>query len=327
MLKEEIQKYTIITVLIIIAYLIFLLIEPFLIALVTGAILAYIFYPIQRKLREKLNPTVSGILVTTLAIIVILLPLGIAANMILKEAIKLYQLDAAGQLRNWIIQIIGNAPQVTNIIDSAIKESASFIADEATRAVIAVPSKIVDIMIVVGAMFYLLIHGGSMLRKTFKIISLEKKEKFVEHLGKTINSIVYGLVITAIVETIIASVGFWILGIDTPVILGLLVGVFALIPILGPGMIWIPLVILAIGKGEISIAIALMVLGVILTLIETLGKAKLIEKGTKMHPLVILIGIIGGVKLFGAIGLVVGPVLLSLGTVVIEEYFPETRTV
>ncbi|MBI5391596.1 AI-2E family transporter, partial [Candidatus Woesearchaeota archaeon] len=286
-MKEEIQKYGMAFILLVLMYVAFLVIKPFINPLITSAILAYLFYPFYKRLIKKVKPGVSAFLVTALAIIIIIVPLGIVAEVILKEAISIYNTDLAGEIQNTLAKITSAYPQLTEIINTAIKEGTSIFAEQAKQIVITVPSKIINTFIIFFSMFYFLIHGEQMVKKTFKVLPFDHKERVLEEIGEATGTIVFGLLILAVIEFIIGAIGFWVLGIKAPVILGLIVGILAFIPMAGPGLVWGTIAIFSFAEGKIGITIGLILLGVVLFGLETVGKAKLIGQKTKTHPIAI----------------------------------------
>lgn len=138
--------------------------------------------------------------------------------------------------------------------------------------------------------------------------------------GDTVRSVVYGILGTALAQAIAAITGFWLAGIPSPFLLGLLTFLFALIP-MGPPFIWIPAALWLFKAGHPGWGIFMMIWGVfIISGIDNLVRPYLISRGTKLPFVVVLLGAIGGVMAFGFIGLFLGPVLLAVGFALMREY-------
>jgi len=173
--------------------------------------------------------------------------------------------------------------------------------------------------------FAFLLLGKKFVNKTKLLLPVKKKDELISHLGNTTHAIVYGMFVTAIIEFILSLIAFKIIGTNAALLLAIIIGFLAFIPFLGPTVIWIPYAIIEILRNNTKSAIVLIILGIILFVIETFVKPHIIGDRSKLHPVIILVGTFGGIKLFGFIGLVIGPILLSSILVIIREYYPEVE--
>jgi predicted PurR-regulated permease PerM len=135
-----------------------------------------------------------------------------------------------------------------------------------------------------------------------------------------IKDILVGTFLLALLEATIAIIGFWLLGIKFAIVLGVLIGIFALVPALGPLLVWVPVAIIEFANGNIGTSIGVVVLGIILsTYIDSIVRVSLVGKKSKIHPVVMLIGLFGGIAIFGIIGFILGPLILSILLTIIEN--------
>ena len=134
-----------------------------------------------------------------------------------------------------------------------------------------------------------------------------------------------GQIVVGMVQGVLAWLGFYLLGVPNPVLWGSLTAVISIIPLLGAVLVWVPIVIYltlaATMTGEYWRAITLLFYGTfIISLIDNVLKPKIVGERAKIHPLVILFGILGGIQLFGIPGILIGPLVLTIFDVMIEIY-------
>ncbi|MDD5651430.1 MAG: AI-2E family transporter, partial [Candidatus Nanoarchaeia archaeon] len=135
-------------------------------------------------------------------------------------------------------------------------------------------------------------------------------------------AIIYGFFSTAVLEGILATIGFLIFGIPHAFFFGLLTIIFVILPALGAGVIWVPAAIWLIYKGKILFAILFSIYSLIfMSGIENVLRPKIIGDKANVSPIIMLLGIIGGLLVFGFIGMVIGPLILSITYyIIIKDY-------
>ena len=127
-----------------------------------------------------------------------------------------------------------------------------------------------------------------------------------------IYAVVYGYVLIALVEALIAIGGFALFGVSSPLLLGGIIAVLTFIPLIGPVFVWLPLVLIRVSVNNWVAAIGILIIGLIINVIDMVIKPKIVGDRAQIHPIMVLLGIFGGLRMFGIIGVVVGPVLLAL---------------
>ncbi len=324
MVKKDVKKYLVVAALLIIAYITFLIISPFISAIITSFVLAYLFYPLHKKISKLTkNEIVGATLTTAIITIIMLLPLAYIANSLITESINLYRQGIIEETTTKLSSYLSQDPTLANIANEVISKLVIYFKQKATDFVSNIPSRLFELLITIYTTFGCLIYGKRVLNKTKQILPVKKKDQLVKDIGKTTHAIVYGLFLTALIEFIISLIVFKIIGTPAALILALIIGFLAFIPFLGPTIIWAPYAIIEAIRGNYTNVTLLIILGIILFIMETFVKSKIIGDRSRIHPVIILIGTIGGIKLFGFIGLVAGPVILSAIAEIIEEYYPE----
>lgn len=325
--NKEVRKYVLIGAFLVLLFASYLIVKPFINTLLAAFILAYIFHPWYKKLNKRVKSEyLSAFLVTLLAVIIIVLPLVVIANLIIKEALAAYSSDLVSSASNLLETTIHSQPELNQVIGASVERGVAFVANAAGGILVSIPARIFHFLIAIYAFFYLLITGETVVKKVKQTFPFQNKEKLFTYLGETTYGVIYGIFLIAVVEFIIASIGFWLIGVPSPLLWAVLVGILGLIPFLGPGILWIPYTIIAAILGLYTLAVGMLIVGVTLTLTDTFARGFVIGKKIKMHPVMIVIGVVGGVGVFGVIGLVVGPLLLSFLTVIIEGYYDHHST-
>ncbi|MBS3152127.1 AI-2E family transporter [Candidatus Woesearchaeota archaeon] len=323
--KQEVKKYLIVAILLIIAYLAYLIIKPFIAAILTSFVLAYLFFPVHKKLTKlSRSEIISAAITTILVIVVTLLPTIYIANSLVKESLNIYREGLIDETTKKLSESIKEST-LTEIINTTLDKLITYSKQQAADFISKIPSKLFDLLITVYTTFAFLLLGKKFVNKTKLLLPVKKKDELISHLGNTTHAIVYGMFVTAIIEFILSLIAFKIIGTNAALLLAIIIGFLAFIPFLGPTVIWIPYAIIEILRNNTKSAIVLIILGIILFVIETFVKPHIIGDRSKLHPVIILVGTFGGIKLFGFIGLVIGPILLSSILVIIREYYPEVE--
>ena len=234
---------------------------------------------------------------------------------------------------NQFCQVVKNLAQDPNVnpqIQDMLKSVANWVVQKASVFLISLPRMFLNLFIAVFSFFYLLRDGEKIMQNINEFLFMgEKKYAFIIHrLREIIHALVYGYIIIALLQGALGALGFFVVGISSPLIWGIIMAVLALIPALGTGIVWFPAALIIFLDGVFQDSNLLIIKGIGLFLysffivagIDNVLKPKLIGEKAKVHPLVIMIGVFGGIFLFGPLGVIVGPLLLALTSVFIEAY-------
>ncbi|MAG20186.1 hypothetical protein CL618_02020 [archaeon] len=321
---RQYSKYFFIVFFIIILILSYLLVKPFVSAVLTSVFLAYVFYPIYAKLNSKLKKkNLSSFLMVILIILLIFIPLLFSINAIVREVINIYGTNInydiiPDKLVNYF-EKINLKTYINNLVDQFI----SYITKNIPNLFLFLPNKLLDFVISIFIMFFLFRDGKEIIEWFEDLIPLSKdqKKKFIDKFDNMSSAVVYGYLLTAFIQGLVAGVGFWLLGIPSPLLWGILTMIFGLIPFVGAVVVWLPLGLYQLLLGNVFTGVSILLFGaLVISLIDNFLKPKLISKKTDIHPIVILLGVIGGLKVFGFIGLFIGPIILSMLIVFLELY-------
>jgi len=341
---EENQKRGIIIIfMLILISLVGYMLSSYLGAIVVGGLIAYFLFPVQEWLRKKLkSPNRARIVLVVGSTIAILLFLLVFIVPLVSETQGLYK-HSGSLVTNFLKEIQAcpaEDPSVTcQFIEMAegvfgkdfimekgkeLLEGTSLFIFEGLRGIInRAIALVVFVFIMVFSIFYFLEHGESILARVMEIIPLNSrhKNKILDRLKDTLDAVVGGNFITSILQGIIGGLIFFFLGIPSPMFWGLLMAILAFIPLVGPSLIWIPAAIILLISGSTIEAIILAVLcGAIFTMIDGFLKPKLIGQKIQLSTFAIFLGVIGGLKFFGIMGLFFGPIIIALLVTSIDIY-------
>ncbi len=327
----------------------FMVIQPFLTAIISGALLAYIFYPVYLRLYRKTKmKRVSALIVSVCLVILVTVPVVFALNALWKEAFTLY-LSGKQQISvtasffencsedSAICTIFLKAKQILGgtegaFFETSLRKITSAITEFSSDFIIRLPQRILDIFIIMFVMYYLLIDGATIMKKFWNLTLIKKneQEKYKQRISGIVYAVIYGSIITALIQGAIASAGYALFGIKSPVFWGVITAFAALLPFIGTALVWVPASLFKLFTGlsagnssEVWQGIGLFVYGMVLvSSIDNFIKPKIIGDKARIHPVLVLLGVLGGLAVFGYLGLLIGPLVLSIAYVLIEDYKP-----
>lgn len=335
---DDYKKYSTLGILILITVLAFFIVKPFFVSIIGAAILAYLFHPLFLRLRKYVKKEwVAALIICVLIILAVIIPALIIIKSLATQAIGAYTassgyLNKEDESRSGLLSFkekIG----IDIKIDDILLSVASFFADTSKKIITSLPNKILNFFIMIFMLYYLLKEGEVLSEKIENMIPLKKglKAKILDETKEVTRAVIYGSLLTALIQGIVGGIGFAIFGIPSPIFWGFLMALFALIPMVGTGIIWVPAAIILLVDGIINSegiligkGIALLIYGIlVISLIDNFIKPKLIGSKVRMHPAIILIGILGGLSFFGITGIILGPLILALFTTLIKIYGEE----
>ncbi len=320
----------------------FFIIKPFLLAIFSGALLAYLFYPLYRLLSPRLrSPSVVSIIICLVVLLLILVPGIFLLKTLVEQAYVIFVLVkqrlAEGlfvSCQNSFCQAVenlANDPTVSYQVQELSREVTHWVIQKGSGLLVSVPRLVINLFIVFFVMFYFLRDGERLHERLHTYLRL-KKSKYVTLVARVkeiVHGIVFGYFIVALVQGVVGAIGFYLFGVSSPLFWGVVMGLLALIPYVGTGFVWLPaaLFLLLDGLSQDSTAliakgIGLFVYGaVLISGIDNVIRPKLMGEKARVHPAIILLGIFGGILIFGPLGIIIGPVVLALTSEIVTTYW------
>src|SRR3989344_465647 len=300
-----------------------------------GGLLAYFLYPIYKKLKEKFKSQLAAQLIVTFGSLLVVLILVFSIFIPLVQQTKtLYAksgnyvdefLKTVNQCSadsgSWECKIVLEAKELVKTesfkekSQEVVQKISVFLFDRITGIVSSLVSFVLSLIIAVFALFYFLSKGEAIKKNFLELLPLDSnyKHKISHSLEETVKAVVGGNISTALLQGVAGSIIFFILGIPAPLFWGLVMAILAFIPLVGPGLIWIPAALILLAKGNFAQGIILIVYCLlVLGYIDNFLKPKFIGDKIKLSSFAIFLGVIGGLKAFGIMGLFFGPLIISL---------------
>lgn len=328
----------------------FLIIKPFLTALLTGIVFSYVFYPFYKKILSKIsNKNASAFIASVLVVIIITMPLFFILNTISKEAYTTYILSrqksssvqllssecqpadkSACKLLNYFAEKANN-PQIKYYLDTTIKGATTRITGKISDILVSVPVFMLHMFITLFVMFFLFKDGHLLINKVERLLPLKEKHRsrVIKKLNDMTFAVIYGSIVIAIIQGTLGGIGFFLLGLPTPLLWGLVMIFASFIPYVGSSIIWLPASLLLILNGyedptSVVKGVILIIYGVfVVGTIDNILKPKIIGEKGGLHPVLVLLGVVGGLQFFGFIGVMIGPILLALLVAFVNIYEEE----
>ncbi len=345
MTRDQFISLFFIALLIFVVYEIFLIFGPFFHSIFWAAILAFGFYPLYDRLKKalKTHEIIAALLMTVLIFLIVIPPVVLLIINITGQAIDLYQIVSSyvqsGELEKMIDDIravpfiqslekqIGQWEPLNQNISTwmlnAARNIGNFIATQVGLLTKNLFFVILNVFLVAILLFIFLKDGGKIYQFIYDIAPLEKetKKSVFGQINETFSAVIRGQLLTSLTQAILAGNIFWILGIPASILFGMATFLAALIPVAGPSMIWLPLTIYLFIQQAYVKAVILFLFGLlVISLIDNFMKPILIGEKTKLPYFLLFFGILGGIKLYGLMGIFLAPVILSVFFALVKIY-------
>jgi predicted PurR-regulated permease PerM len=325
----------------ILGYLLLLLFKPFAVPLVWAAFLAFLLYPLNLRWRRglKSNSLAAGVL-TVLAPIVILLPLSLlsvefasqistllhkvqkwATDMDIKSFSDLQQSPWIMRANSWLLARADISPeQVQSWLVSGTREVLQRAASWGGSFFVGALGGVLAFAIMLFLLFFFLRDGDTIALRARRLIPMdeERKKRLFNQLAAVTRAIVFGTAVTALLQGFLVGLGFTIIGLPSPVVFGVLAALLSLLPVGGAALVWAPAVIWLYVDRRWGSGTFLLVWGLLLGGLDNVVRPMLISGRARISALAVFAGVLGGIPAFGAIGIILGPVVLSLVIALIE---------
>ncbi len=340
-INNQYQKIVPFIIFILALFLFFKLIQPVITIILSSILLAYISFPVYKKIRKKIsNKSISIILSLLIVIIIILIPFSFLIVGIGQQGYYFYNSLSSSVAKGALLGFSCNSEdsKVCLLINQAerfsLEQLSKFGFDKQLQIylpmleakiknlILSIPFIIAQIFLTLVITYFILKDHKSISKKISNIIPIKSKTKkrFIKDFGNIAYSVIYAQLFVALAQGIVGTIGFYIFGVPFPILSGILIAFFALIPFIGTSTIWVPaslyLIIsgyfskdhLVLGKG-----VCLFLYGLfIISTIDNILLAKLVKAKANVSPIIVILGVIGGVSVFGIIGIFIGPILLPL---------------
>jgi predicted PurR-regulated permease PerM len=310
--------------------------RPLINTMLLGFVFAFLFYPIYNKVNKKIRkPRISAMLVCILFILIITIPLLFALNSIAGEiygisknleGVSLYKISEDFECDSKLLCKFPQALLNNNVIQVTVKDFLSM-ASQRTKiyigqTLIMIPAFVLQAFIILFMMYYLFIDGHKFIDKVRKATPIAERHKdvIINNINRVLGGVLFGSIVVGAIQGMFGAFGFFVFGIRAPLLWGIMMFLFSFIPMLGTGIVWFPAsaymiinAIIASDEGMLFRGIGLMVYCIIfVSTVDNFIRPKLVSDKTKIHPVLVLFGVIGGIVVFNAAGVIIGPIVVGM---------------
>ena len=321
-------------------YLCWSMLQPFIEVVLWAIVLVIVFFPIHKRIQARVgSPGWSALLSCLLVIFVILVPLTLLTFAVVNELSDFAQMlqpkpDGSGGTAGAAAGLLDpNSPYlgpavrwVGQYYDLSKLGSEQFIAERLKGLSGAIASRtlgfvggavgfIVEVFFVIFTMYYLFRDGERMRAAANDVMPLsdDKAREILDRTGEVIGASVYGVLVIAVVQGVLGGLAFWVLGLPSPLLWGVVMIFLSMIPMLGSFIVWVPAAIYLGLTGHWGKALMLTVWGaLVIGSIDNFLRPKLVGERTRLHELLVFFSVLGGLQVFGVLGIVLGPVIVAI---------------
>ena len=322
------------------------ILRPYAGAILWGTVLAIVFAPLNRNLRNRMGRRSAAAGATLLLIIVLVLfPVALIVQSLIQEGTTVYgriqsgDLDVAAWFRQiyaalptWVVDLLNrfgltNLDTVQTRLSGFLTRATQIIATQALSIGQNTFEFVVALFVMLYLLFFLLRDGDSLSIRIRNAIPMPpgRQRGLANRFTTVIRATIKGNVVVALVQGALGALIFWALGVGAPMLLGVVIGLLSLLPAVGAPAVWVPVAIYLFATGQTWQAITLALFGgLVIGSADNILRPILVGKDTKLPDYVVLISTLGGIAVFGANGFVIGPVIAAL-FVAVWEIFAASR--
>ncbi|KPJ68644.1 hypothetical protein AMJ44_05925 [candidate division WOR-1 bacterium DG_54_3] len=325
------RTVTIIAIVIVLV-LSFMIVRPFLIAIISAAVLAYLFYPVYRYLLKHIpeflpRETLAALIISLLVILIVLIPTvfvtGILTNEIRNGYLFFQKVVTSPDFKIDLPPVMGQRLGDISQYRDQIANFGVQIIGWLQAVVKGIPNLVLNIFIAIFSLYFFLKGGKNIygFLQDFFPLPEGRYQQIFTRFDDLSRGMILGQIVVGIIHGFLAWMAYAFLGVPNPVLWAFLTAIISIIPLLGAGLVWFPvavyLFISGYAVGTYWKGLALFTYGLlVMSTIDNVLKPKIIGERARIHPLIILFGILGGIQLMGLPGIIIGPLILALFDVV-----------
>lgn len=309
-----------------------------------AAVLAVLFQPLNKRFLTgvKGKESLAAVLTLLTVVVVIIVPLGLLGTAVTQQALGIYRRIAAGEIDlqaplNFLERTVPRLTETLTAygidvegirasIESAAMSASRYVATEA----LAFGRDALTFTIFFGLMLYVLFFfirdGDRILAVLIRALPLGdvRERRMLTKFAEVSRATLKGTIVVAVVQGFVGGVTFALLGIEASIFWGVVMGVFALLPAIGPAIVWIPAAVILIALGAVWKAVIIVLVGtLVIGLVDNVLRPILVGRDTQMPDYIVLLSTFGGLAVFGISGVVVGPLIAALFLVVWSMFSEE----
>jgi predicted PurR-regulated permease PerM len=335
---ERVSQLVFYGTVLLIGWLAFRIVEPFLVQIGWAVVLAVVLGPARLFLTPRLGPTRTALLLTAGVVVVLVIPVLFVGTALVTEgkpavAYLEAQLRDQGGAADWFhrswewararVSFLPPEEEVIARITASVGMAAEFVSRQAGGLLKGVAEFLFSLVITLAVLFFLLRDAPSFQGALRRVLpfGVEQNERLLTITRELVAASVTATLAIAVLQGVIGGATFAILGIQGAVLWGVMMGILALLPLVGATLVWLPAAVWLALSGSLVKGIVLAAVGVlVLGSIDNVVRPLLLSGKAQMNTLVLIVSLMGGVSAFGFIGIVLGPLVAALVTALVESY-------
>ena len=342
--KQQIGIAVFVVCVVIIFYIFFLMLRPYLSYLIWGALLAIIANPLNSRLRRRVGSgNLRAFVVSVIMVFLIIVPVFLLTLGLVSEAMDMYksfrEASAAGKF-DFLLkpESYGWSEKITDFLEPYVDISQidieGFIADNLRRLTTYLAGQvssvvgnislaIVSFVFVIFSMFFFIRDGDRIVEYMWNVLPMsgDLREKLATHQKEVIEASIHGGLVIAGVQGGLGALIFLVLGLPSPLFWGVVMAFLSVVPLVGPWLVYLPAAVVLLLTGSWVKGVVLLAFGaVVVSQADNFLRPVIVGKRARIPTLILLFSILGGIKLFGILGLLLGPIIASVVLTLINFY-------
>ncbi len=336
--SRNVRWWVLLLVTAILLYLCWRMLQPFLSVILWATVLVILFHPVHKRLRLRIRqPWLAALVSCVLVILIILVPVALVTLAVVNELSSAvvtvqqaldYVLDpnsrGTGPILNFLSQYIDiNHLRSEEFLVERIKGASGQLAGRTLGFIGGLVGAVVQTFFTIFTMYYFFRDGDNISRTVRDWLPLERDQadSIMLRTREVIDASVYGVITIAIIQGTLGGLAFWVLGLRSAIIWAVVMTFLSMVPMLGAFIVWVPAAIYLALTGHYVKALFLAVWGtLVIGMIDNFLRPKLVGSRTRLHELLIFFSVLGGLNVFGVLGVVLGPVVLAITLALIDVY-------
>ena len=314
------------------------MVKPFVAVLAWATVLVICFHPVHQRIEQRIKgSSLSALVSCVLVILTILVPVVLITIAVFRElsgavhnlqAALAYVMDPTSRITGTVLRWLNQYVNIEELrsqeyLLEQIKGRSGMIAGQTLGFLGGVAGAIVQMVFVIFTMYYLFRDGDKIFAAVRDALPLDRDQAtaVMSRTREVIGASVYGVFVIAIIQGTLGGLAFWVLGLPSAMVWGVAMVFLSMIPMLGAFLVWVPAAMYLAITGHYIKAILLVLWGtLVIGMIDNFLRPKLVGERTRLHELLIFFAVLGGLQVFGVLGIVLGPVVLAITMALVDVF-------
>jgi predicted PurR-regulated permease PerM len=322
--------------LLLLGYLVYLIVAPFLVPLVWSAVLGIFFFPLHQRLAKRWKPNPAALVSTFGVTFLLVVPALVVAGYTAKQAVdataraqavlKHQDSNATDRAEQWLKNKLPASLQgfdFSEQLQQGAEKAATYLAGKLTSLLKNLVTFFVDLFLMLFALFFMFRDGHEVVRGVRHLLPFDSEiqsEMLEESRDLIFASVAVALVI-ALMQGALGGLAFALVGITSPLFWAVLIGFFSLVPVVGSALIWVPAAFWIGLNGHWGKAVVILAIcGGVAGLADNIVRPLLLRNRTRLNELLLFVSVLGGIEVFGLLGIVAGPTIVAAAMGVFRVY-------